>query len=97
MKDYSAKQYTGRSGLCGIGLKLQQMDLLAPIYRLVRISQKKVDYTPLEKLTDAFIAILAGSRGIVEINSRLRSDKALQRALLCVATEKMVVFLTLAS
>ena len=37
-------------------------------------------HTPLEKLTDAFIAILSGAQGLCEINTRVRSDKALQRA-----------------
>lgn len=82
MKDYNLKpiEYSARSGLCAIGLKLQQLDLLAPIHRLVEIPQKTVQYTPLDKLMDAFIGILAGSRGIVEINNRLRTDRALQRA-----------------
>src|SRR5437868_7949546 len=34
----------------------------------------------LEKLKDAFIAILAGAHGLYEINTRLRSDESLQRA-----------------
>jgi hypothetical protein len=33
-----------------------------------------------QKLGDAFISILAGSRGLVEINKRVRSDHALQLA-----------------
>jgi hypothetical protein len=39
-----------------------------------------VQYTPTDKLYDALIAILAGAHGIVEVNTRLRSDKALQPA-----------------
>lgn len=37
-------------------------------------------HTPLEKLTDAFIAILCGAHGLSEINTRVRSDQALQHA-----------------
>ncbi|MEW6737598.1 MAG: hypothetical protein AB1489_40325 [Acidobacteriota bacterium] len=81
MGDYSAKEraYTSRSGLSAIGLKLEQMELLAPIHRLVEIPQKTVQYSPLDKLMDAFIGIMAGSRGIVEINNCLRTDRGLQR------------------
>jgi hypothetical protein len=39
-----------------------------------------VKYTPFDKLSDAFICILAGAHGLVEINTRLRSDPALQAA-----------------
>jgi hypothetical protein len=46
----------------------------------VQIAQKTVKHTPSDKLYDAFISILAGAHGLVEINTRLRSDQALQRA-----------------
>jgi hypothetical protein len=36
--------------------------------------------TPIDKLTDAFISLLAGAHGLVEINTRLRADPGLQRA-----------------
>jgi hypothetical protein len=44
------------------------------------IAQKTVKHTPIEKLYDGFIAILAGAHGLVEVNTRLRSDQGLQRA-----------------
>ncbi len=37
-------------------------------------------HTPIDKVYDGFIAILAGAHGLVEINTRLRSDAALQAA-----------------
>jgi Transposase DDE domain group 1 len=46
----------------------------------VKIAQKTVKYSPLDKLSDAFISILAGAHGLFEINTRLRSDPALQAA-----------------
>jgi hypothetical protein len=42
--------------------------------------QKSIRHTPFQKLTDAFIAILAGAHGLAEVNTRVRSDEALQRA-----------------
>ena len=46
----------------------------------VVILQKSVRHTPAQKLADAFVAILAGGRGLNEINTRVRSAEALQRA-----------------
>ena len=37
-------------------------------------------YTPTDKLYDAWIAILAGAQGLVEVNTRVRSDPALHAA-----------------
>lgn len=73
-------QFTGRVSLAAIGVKIRQLDLLAPIQKLVHIPQKTVKDTPFEKVSDAFISMLAGAKGIVEVNTRLRSDRALQRA-----------------
>jgi hypothetical protein len=46
----------------------------------VRIKQKVIRHTPLDKLLDAFINILAGGRGLVETNKNVRADPGLQRA-----------------
>jgi hypothetical protein len=46
----------------------------------VHINQKTIRHTPAEKLYDALIVILAGAHGLSEINTRLRTDTALQRA-----------------
>jgi hypothetical protein len=72
--------YTPAASLAALGVKLQQISFFAPIERLVRIAQKTVKYSPLDKLYDSFITILAGAHGMVEINTRLRSDPALQMA-----------------
>jgi hypothetical protein len=44
------------------------------------IAQKTVMHTPLDKVHDAVITLLAGAHGLVEINTRLRSDPVLQAA-----------------
>jgi hypothetical protein len=46
----------------------------------VKIPQKTVKHRPTQKLYDAFITLLTGAQGLVEINTRLRSDPAVQRA-----------------
>jgi len=68
------------ASLAAIGAQIQHLDLFAPIRQTVQIAQKTVKYTPTDKLYDAFITILAGAHGIVELNTRLRPDLALQRA-----------------
>jgi hypothetical protein len=68
------------ASLAAIGVTLRQRDLFGPIRQQVRIGQKTVKHTPLDKLYDAFISLLAGAHGLVEINSRLRADVALQEA-----------------
>ena len=74
------RRSTPHASLAVLGLKLRQLDLFAPIRQLLRIPQKIVRYSPVDKLFDAFVALLAGAHGLVEINSRLRSDPALQAA-----------------
>lgn len=72
--------FTPYAMLAALGLYLGQIDVLAPIRNQVKIEQKTIVYTPFEKLTDAFVTILAGAHGMVEANTLLRSDTALQEA-----------------
>jgi hypothetical protein len=76
----NARHFSATAPLVALGAKLQALDLFGPIREQVHIAQKTVKYTPSEKLYDAFIALLAGAQGVVEINTRLRSDAALQAA-----------------
>lgn len=73
-------RHSPRATLAAVGLKLQALQLLAPIREKVKIAQKKIKHEPLDKLQDALITILAGAHGLCEINTRLRADQALQRA-----------------
>ena len=75
-----ARLYSPRATLCAIGIKLRSLKLFDTIADHVKIKQKTIKHTPVEKLTDAFIAILAGAHGLAEINTRVRADAALQRA-----------------
>src|SRR5581483_2948847 len=79
-KTNSSQQFTPRAVLAAIGVKLQALDLFAPIREQVQIAQKVVKDTPVDKLYDAFITILAGAQGLVQINTLLRADPALQVA-----------------
>src|SRR5439155_14361319 len=88
--------YTPAASLAALGVKLQQINFFGPIQQLVHIAQKTVKYSPVDKLSDSFIAMLAGAHGMVEINTRLRSDPALQAAFgRCACAEQSVVQETL--
>ena len=76
----ASTSFTPCASLAALGLYLRQIDFLAPIRDQVTIVQKKVVHTPLDKLTDAFVTILAGAHGMVEAHTLLRSDLALQEA-----------------
>jgi hypothetical protein len=75
-----ATTFTPCAPLAALGCHIQHVGLFEPIRTQVQIAQKTVLHTPSDKLFDAFIAILAGAQGIVEVNTRLRSDPALQLA-----------------
>jgi len=74
------QHFSPAASLAAIGVHLRQIDVFGPIRDTVKIGQKTVKYTPFDKLTDAFISILAGAHGLCEINTRLRADPALQHA-----------------
>jgi hypothetical protein len=56
------------------------MDIWPVIEKMVDIKQKVHKHTPHDKMLDAFITMLAGGRGLVEVNTRVRSDPALHLA-----------------
>jgi hypothetical protein len=72
--------FSSQASLAALGHKLQSLNVFEPITQNVQIAQKTVKYTPSEKLRDAFISLLAGAHGLVEINKRVKADVGLQRA-----------------
>ena len=76
----SKTHYSSRAFLAGLGTKLKALEVFGPIARGVKIAQKTVKDTPIEKLYDSFIGILCGAEGIVEVNKLVRSDPGLQQA-----------------
>jgi hypothetical protein len=81
MKNYT--RFSARASLAVVGLKMRQMKIWQSVERHVTIKQKVIKYTPPEKLRHAFINIVSGGQGTVEINTRVRPDHALQRAFGC--------------
>lgn len=74
------QHFSPAASLAAIGAVVRHKDLFGPIRRHVTIKQKTVKHSPADKLYDAFISLLAGAHGLVEINTRLRSDSGLQQA-----------------
>src|SRR2546425_1214724 len=72
--------FSPTASLAARGVKVSQLDLFGPIRSRVQIRQKTVKHTPADKLSDAWISLLAGAHGLGEINTRLRTDPGLQRA-----------------
>ena len=77
---HPARHFSACASLAAIGVQVRHLDLFGPIRAGVQIAQKTVKHTPSDKLYDTFISMLAGAHGLVEINTRLRSDSALQAA-----------------
>jgi hypothetical protein len=80
--EHTENQYTYTSilPLTAIGAKTRKMKLFEPIEREVKIAQKIIKHRPVDKLLDGYIAILAGAAGMVEVNKRVRSERAVQVA-----------------
>ena len=72
--------YSPRASLAIVGMNIQQMGIWDMIGQQVKIQQKTVIHTPLQKLQDAFINIMAGGQGIVEVNQRVKPDANLSAA-----------------
>ncbi len=73
-------EFSARASLVALGVHFQELAIWSALKTHVHIQQKVRQHTPLDKLLDCFINILAGGVGLVEINTRVRPDRALQRA-----------------
>jgi hypothetical protein len=80
MTGVSTPHASPRASLAAIGALLRHRDVFGPVRERVTIAQKSVKYTPTDKLYDGLIALLAGAHAMVEVNTRLRSDRVLQQA-----------------
>src|SRR5712692_8228265 len=74
------RHFTACASLAALGVHVSYLDVFGPIRETVQIRQKTIKHTPTDKLSDAFISLLAGAHGLVEINTRLRTDPGLQKA-----------------
>lgn len=66
--------------LCLIGQKCQDDKLLAPLHNLVKIKQKSVKHSPVDKLTDLLLAILLDCDVVSQVNTKLAQEVAVLKA-----------------
>lgn len=76
MKQYSIT--TEQASMALLAQQMKRMKIWETIGQMVHIQQKTVQHSPLEKLQDAFLNIIRGGKGLVEINSRIRPNRGLQ-------------------
>lgn len=76
MTEYT--RYSPHASLGTIGIWIKKMGIWEEVEKEVHIHQKVVKHQPIDKVKDAFINILAGGQGLVEINRRVRGDAVLQ-------------------
>lgn len=72
--------FTPRATLLALGVRIERLGILKTLDQHLNIQQKVITDSPLDKVTDALITILAGGEGLYEANKLVRSDRALQRS-----------------
>ena len=72
--------FTPRATLLALGVRIEGLGILKTLGQHLNIQQKVIVDSPLDKVTDALITILAGGEGLYEANKLVRSDRGLQRA-----------------
>src|SRR5690348_8718459 len=77
MKQYSI--VSEQASKAFLAQQMERMKIWETIGQMVHIQQKTVQHSPLEKLQDAFLNIISGGEGLVEINSRVRPNRVLQQ------------------
>lgn len=73
-------RFSPRASLTLMGMRAGQMGIWDVIEEHLHIKQKVLKHTPVDKLKDAFINIVVGGHGLVEVNTRVRPDAALSAA-----------------
>ena len=73
-------KYSARASLVAVGMQFCRLNIWTIVGEDVKIKQKVLKHRPLDKLLDCLINILAGGTGLVEVNTRIRPDQAIQRA-----------------
>lgn len=72
--------FSARASLVALGVWFQRLGIWSVVAEHVQIKQKVRRHTPLPKLLDACISMLAGGVGLAEVNTRVRPDRAVQCA-----------------
>ncbi len=66
--------------LCLIGQKCRDEKLLEPLHTLIKIKQKTVQYSPVDKLTDMLLTMLLDCDVVSQVNTKLAQEVAVLNA-----------------
>ena len=72
--------FSPRASLAGIAAQINARGIFETVRQGVHIAQKTVKDSPQDKLIDILLTLLSGAQSLVQINTLLRSDPALQRS-----------------
>lgn len=73
-------QYSHQASLAGLAAHLASRGIFDELRQGVHIAQKTVTDSPQDKVQDILLALLAGTQSLVQLNTLLRQDVALQHA-----------------
>ena len=73
-------EFTAQASLAGLVAHLASRGIFDEVRRGVHIRQKTVKDSPQDKLLDILLVLLAGAQSLVQLNTLLRADPALQQA-----------------
>ncbi len=71
---------SNHASLCALAPVIRDKKVLQPIHNNVNIKQKKILYSPTDKLVFLTLGIMSGIQSVYDINYRLRVDRALLKA-----------------
>jgi hypothetical protein len=73
-------QESGHASLCLLGVHLHRKGLFKPLEAHVKIRQKVLKYTPVQKLEMFLVAVLAGAKAVSHTTTTIQLDPALMCA-----------------
>src|SRR5450755_4167603 len=68
---------SAHASLCVLGAYLVRSGFFAPLYERVRIRQKSLKYSPVQKLLMFVVGLLAGAKAVSHTDRTVRLDPAL--------------------
>ena len=71
---------SGHASLCLLGMYLRRRGFFQPLEAHVKIEQKVLKYTPVQKLEMFFVGLLAGAKAVSHTATTVRVDPALVKA-----------------
>ncbi len=71
---------SNHASLCALADVIKDKNVLQPIHNKVNIKQKKILYSPTDKLVFLTPGIMSGIQSVYDINYKLRVDRALLEA-----------------